>query len=62
MEQKVWHHTEELQTTAVIIHILEDRLRDLSEQYEADIQRNTEKVQMHAINAWTCDQYLLMVE
>lgn len=48
MEQKVWYHTEELQTTAVVIHILEDRLRDLSEQYEADIQRNTEKVQMHA--------------
>ncbi|XP_011617110.2 pericentrin isoform X3 [Takifugu rubripes] len=44
MEQKVWHHTEELQTTAVIIHILEDRLRDLSEQYEADIQRNAEKL------------------
>lgn len=48
MEQKMWLHAEELQTTAVIIHILEDRLRDLSEQYEADVQRNTEKVHMRA--------------
>lgn len=44
MEQKMWCHTEELQTTAVIIHTLEDRLRELSDKYEANMQRNTEKV------------------
>lgn len=43
MEQKMWCHTEELQTTAIIIHTL-DRLRELSDQYEANMQRNTEKV------------------
>lgn len=44
MEQNMWRHTEELQTTAIIIHTLEDSLRELSDQYEADMQRNTEKV------------------
>lgn len=44
MEQKLWCHTEELQTTAIIIHNLEDRLRELSEQYAADMKQNKEKV------------------
>lgn len=44
MEQKMWCHTEELQTAAIIIHTLEDRLREMSDQYEANVQRNTEKV------------------
>lgn len=44
MEQKMWCYTEELQATAIIIHTLKDRLREFSDKYEADLQRNTEKV------------------
>lgn len=44
MEQKMWCHTEELQATTIIIHTLEDRLRELNGQYEANMQKNTEKV------------------
>lgn len=40
----MWRHTEELQAKMTIIHTLENRLSVLREQYEAEMQRNEQKV------------------
>lgn len=40
----MWCHTEELQAKMTIIHTLESRLSVLREQYEAEMQRNEQKV------------------
>ncbi|XP_039642921.1 pericentrin isoform X3 [Perca fluviatilis] len=44
VEQRMWFHTEELQTRMSIIHTLENRLAALSKQHEAELQRNTQKL------------------
>ncbi|XP_034713635.1 pericentrin isoform X3 [Etheostoma cragini] len=44
VEQRMWSHTEELQTRMSIIHTLENRLAALSEQHDAELQRNTQKM------------------
>ncbi|XP_028420872.1 pericentrin isoform X5 [Perca flavescens] len=43
VEQRMWFHTEELQTRMSIIHTLENRLAALS-KHEAELQRNTQKL------------------
>lgn len=42
----MWCHTEELQTRLTIIHTLENRLIALSEQHEAEMLRNSQRVHM----------------
>ncbi|XP_074517505.1 pericentrin isoform X9 [Sebastes fasciatus] len=44
VEQRMWCHTEELQTRMTIIHTLENRLAALSKQHDAELQRNTQKL------------------
>ncbi|XP_068436282.1 pericentrin [Clinocottus analis] len=44
VEQRMWYHTEELQSRLSIIHTLENRLSALSKQHDAEIQRNTQKL------------------
>ncbi|XP_031165614.2 pericentrin isoform X4 [Sander lucioperca] len=44
VEQRMWCHTEELQTRMSIIHTLENRLAALSKQHDAELQRNTQKM------------------
>ncbi|XP_035529571.1 pericentrin [Morone saxatilis] len=44
VEQRMWCHTEELQTRMTIIHNLEGRLAALSKQHDAEMQRNTQKL------------------
>ncbi|XP_078134423.1 pericentrin isoform X2 [Sander vitreus] len=43
VEQRMWCHTEELQTRMSIIHTLENRLAALS-KHDAELQRNTQKM------------------
>lgn len=40
----MWCHTEELRAKMTIIHTLENRLSVLREQYEAEMQRQEQKV------------------
>ncbi|XP_027130303.1 pericentrin isoform X5 [Larimichthys crocea] len=44
VEQRMWCHTEELQTRMTIIDTLENRLAALSKQHEAEMQMNTQKL------------------
>ncbi|XP_032355881.1 pericentrin isoform X2 [Etheostoma spectabile] len=44
VEQRMWSQTEELQTRMSIIHTLENRLAALSEQHDAELQRNTQEM------------------
>ncbi|TMS21355.1 Pericentrin [Larimichthys crocea] len=44
VEQRMWSHTEELQTRMTIIDTLENRLAALSKQHEAEMQMNTQKL------------------
>ncbi|XP_034381587.1 pericentrin isoform X4 [Cyclopterus lumpus] len=44
VEQRMWCHTEELQTRLTIIHTLENRLSALTKQHDAEMQRNTQKL------------------
>ncbi|XP_036981473.1 pericentrin isoform X2 [Acanthopagrus latus] len=44
VEQRMWCYTEELQTRMTIIHTLEKRLSALSEEHNAEIQSNPQKV------------------
>ncbi|XP_042292883.1 pericentrin isoform X3 [Thunnus maccoyii] len=44
VEQRMWCHTEQLQTRMTIIHTLENRLADLSKQHEAEMEKNTQKL------------------
>ncbi|KAM8917072.1 pericentrin isoform 2-T2 [Spinachia spinachia] len=44
VEQRMWCHTEELQTRMTTIHSLEDRLSTLSKQHDAEMQKNTQKL------------------
>ncbi|XP_071353542.1 pericentrin isoform X2 [Trachinotus anak] len=43
VEQRLWCHTEELQTRMTIIHTLENRLAATSKEHDAKIQKNTQK-------------------
>ncbi|KAM8737047.1 pericentrin isoform 2-T2 [Acanthopagrus schlegelii] len=44
VEQRMWCYTEELQTRMTIIHTLEKRLAALSEEHNAEMQSNPQKV------------------
>ncbi|XP_054469221.1 pericentrin isoform X2 [Anoplopoma fimbria] len=44
VEQRMWCHTEELQTRMTIIHTLENRLSALSKKHDAEMQSNTQKL------------------
>ncbi|XP_071373521.1 pericentrin isoform X2 [Centroberyx affinis] len=44
VEQRMWCHTEELQTRMTIIQTLENRLSALSKQHDAELQRNTQQM------------------
>lgn len=44
VEQRLWCHTEELQTRMTIIHTLENRLAALSEQHDEEMKKMTQKV------------------
>ncbi|XP_051244571.1 pericentrin isoform X2 [Dicentrarchus labrax] len=44
VEQRMWCHTEELQTRMTIIHNLEGRMAALNKQHDAEMQRNTQKL------------------
>ncbi|XP_068574033.1 pericentrin isoform X2 [Cebidichthys violaceus] len=44
VEQRMWCHTEELQTRLTIIHTLENRLSALTKQHDTEMQRNTQKL------------------
>ncbi|XP_076604354.1 pericentrin isoform X2 [Chaetodon auriga] len=44
VEQRTWCHTEELLTRMTIIHTLENRLAALSNQHDAEMQGNTQKL------------------
>ncbi|XP_070776144.1 pericentrin [Enoplosus armatus] len=44
VDQRMWCHTEELQTRMTIIHTLENRLAALNKQHDAETQRNTQKL------------------
>ncbi|KAM7403309.1 hypothetical protein PAMA_003979 [Pampus argenteus] len=44
VEQRMWRHTEELQTRMTIIHTLESRHADISKRHEAEMQKNTQKL------------------
>lgn len=44
----MWCYTEELQTRMTIIHTLEKRLSALSEEHNAEMQSNPQKVNTHA--------------
>uniref|UniRef100_A0AAQ4QNG3 Pericentrin/AKAP-450 centrosomal targeting domain-containing protein n=1 Tax=Gasterosteus aculeatus aculeatus TaxID=481459 RepID=A0AAQ4QNG3_GASAC len=44
VEQRIWCHTEELQTRMTMIHSLEERVSTLSKQHDAEMQRNTQKL------------------
>ncbi|XP_054861917.1 pericentrin isoform X3 [Amphiprion ocellaris] len=44
VEQRIWCHSEELQTRMTIIHTLENRLAALSQQHDAEMQKSMQKL------------------
>ncbi|KAM7376064.1 hypothetical protein PAMP_005812 [Pampus punctatissimus] len=44
VEQRMWRHTEELQSRMTIIHTLESRHADMSKRHEAEMQKNAQKL------------------
>ncbi|KAM4625822.1 pericentrin [Polymixia lowei] len=44
VEQRMWRHSEELQTRMTVIQTLENRLSALSKQHDAELQRNTQQL------------------
>ncbi|XP_028252082.1 pericentrin isoform X2 [Parambassis ranga] len=44
VEQRMWCHTEELQAKLTIIHTLESKLTEVTEQHDAEIQKNMQKL------------------
>ncbi|KAF7667502.1 hypothetical protein LDENG_00056390 [Lucifuga dentata] len=44
VEQRIWCHTEELQTRMTIIQTLEKRLASLSQQHDAEMQKKTHQM------------------
>ncbi|XP_070402930.1 pericentrin isoform X4 [Nothobranchius furzeri] len=46
VEQRTWYLTEQLQTRMTIIHTLENRLTSLSERRDAEMQSNTQKLNL----------------
>ncbi|XP_051804402.1 pericentrin isoform X2 [Acanthochromis polyacanthus] len=44
VEQRIWCHSEELQTRMTIIHTLENRLAALNQQHDAEMQKSMQKL------------------
>ena len=47
VEQRIWCHSEELQSRLTIIHSLEGSLSALDAQHATELQRNTQQVHIH---------------
>ncbi|XP_039994200.1 pericentrin isoform X3 [Xiphias gladius] len=62
VEQRLWCHTEELHTRLTIIHTLENRLAALSEQHDAEMQKNTQKLKQEFAGELICLEEALKQE
>ncbi|GLD47932.1 A-kinase anchor protein 9-like protein [Lates japonicus] len=62
VEQRLWCHTEELQTRMTIIHALENRLAASSEQHDAEMKKNTQKLKQEFSGELICQEEALKQE
>ncbi|XP_056248818.1 pericentrin isoform X1 [Seriola aureovittata] len=62
VEQRLWCHTEELQTRMTIIHTLENRLAAMSEQHDSEMQKSTQKLKQEFAGELVCLEAALKQE